>query len=313
VRRIGDEDVDLYLGELRESLAQLRPVEDRTVAQRGDTVLIDYEGKVDGRVVSRGENRPCEIGKGNFPPGFEDRLVGAEVGSPLDFDLELPADYRVAELAGKTVSFHVEVRSLALKEVPELDDDFAKDHGECDTLEELRGRVRAQLETAAARQADERLRGSAIGKLVEAQGDVEVPQAMVDQRLQQLAGEVVEEWRARRIWPQDEGAAFASLREELTPRAAAQVKTAVVLDAVARREGVEVTDADLTDEIERIAGSAGDAADRVRSVYAGEEARESLRARLRRHRAVEIVVERAHVRDVSAEQPSVIAGEGESR
>ena len=313
VAPVSDADVDRYLSELRESLAQLRPVEERSVVQRGDVATIDYEGKVDGKTVARGEKRPCEVGKGNFPPGFEDHLVGVEVGKPLEFDVTLPEDYGTSELKGKTISFTTTVQSLATKEVPELDDDFAKDHGECDTLEQLRGRVKAQLEAASARQADEHLRSSAVGKVVEAQGDIEVPQAMVEQRLRQLAAEVVEEWKARRIWPKDESAAFASLQEELTPRAAAQVKTAVVLDAIARKERIEVTDGDVEDEIERVAVSAGDAADRVRSVYGTTEARDNLRTRLRRQRVVELVVGRAHVRDVAAPTPSVIAGEGESR
>lgn len=312
LRPVSDEDVERYLGELRESLAQLRPIEDRTTVQPGDVVTIDYEGKLDGKAVARGENRPCEIGKGTFPPGFEDRLVGSEVGSTLEFELTMPEDYSSAELAGKTIAFTVTLRALASKEVPELDDDFAKDHGECDTLEQLRSRVKGQLESAAARHADEQLRSGAVGKAVEAQGDIEVPSAMVEQRLRQLVGEVVEEWQQRRIWPKDESAAFASLQQELTPRATAQVKTAVVLDAIARKEGIEVTDGDVEDEIERVAGTAGDAADRVRSIYGTEEARENLRTRLRRQRVVELIVERAQVRDVSAAS-SVIAGEGESR
>jgi trigger factor len=312
VRAVSDEDVDRYLGELRESLSQLRPIEDRTAVQQGDVATIDYEGKVEGKTVARGENRPCQIGQGNFPPGFEDRLVGAEVGSHLEFELALAEDYGSKELAGKTVSFQVTIRSLAKKEVPELDDDFAKDHGECDTLEQLRARVKGQLEAAASRQADEQLRSGAVGKVVDAQGEIEVPSAMIEQRLKQLVGEVVEEWQQRRIWPKDEAAAFASLQEELTPRATAQVRTAVVLDAVARKEGIEVTDGDVEDEIERVAGTAGDAADRVRSIYGTDEARENLRTRLRRQRVVELVVERAQVRDVAAAS-SVIAGEGESR
>jgi trigger factor len=313
VQEVGDADVDRALEELRQSLAQLRPVEGRATVERGDVAVIDYEGRIDGRTVTRGEQRPCEIGEGRFPPGFEDHLIGAEVGTGRDFDVVMPAEGVAEEVAGKTVSFHVEVRSLSAKEVPVLDDEFAKDHGECDTLDQLRQRVRSQLEAAAQRHADERVRAAAVAKLVDAQGEIELPQALVDERLEQLMHEVVGEWRQRRIWPKDEAAAFASLREELAPRAEGNVRAAVVLDTLARQEGIEVTPSEVEDEIERVAGGAGDAADRVRSLYSSAEARQSLAARLRRQRTVEWAVGRARIRDVPLPSTSVIAGEGESR
>jgi trigger factor len=313
VQAVTDDDVDRHLDELRESLAQLRPIEQRTAVERGDVAMLDYEGRVDGKIVTRGESRSCEIGRSTFPAGFEDHLLGAEIGKEIDFELRLPEDYAAAELAGKTVSFHVAVRGLATKELPELDDDFAKDHGECETLAELRARARAQLEASAARVAEERLRAGVVAKVIEAQGEVEIPTAMVEQRLQQLASEVVEEWKARRIWPKDEAAAFASLREELAPRAHTHVKTAVVLDAIARHEGIEVSDGDVEAEVERAVGAAGDAADRVRSLYSAPEARESVRTRLRRQRVVDLVLARARIREVPMAATSVVAGPGESR
>jgi len=308
-----DDDVDRYLANLRESLSQLRPIEDRTAVRRGDVALIDYEGRLDGKVVTRGENRNCEIGRGQFPPGFEDRLVGAEVGAVVDFDLPMPDDYGVAEIAGKVVAFHVVLRGIAAKETPELDDEFAKDHGECDTLDQLRDRVRAQIQAMLESQADARVRTVAVAKLVELQGDIEVPRAMVEQRLEQLMHEVTDEWRARRIWPKDQEAAFSSMRQELLPRAEGNVKGAIVLDAIAAKEGLEVSDAAVEEEVERIAAGAGDAGDRVRALYGAEEARDSLRAQLRRQQVIEYVVAQATIRNVPASPPSVVAGEGESR
>lgn len=313
IAAVTDGDVDRSLSELRESLAQLLPVEGRSTVQAGDVAVIDYEGRVEDRTVTRGENRPCEIGSGKFPPGFEDRLIGAEVGAELDFEVAMPEKGGAREVAGKTIAFHVAVRGISTKEVPALDDDFAKDHGECDTLEQLRARVRTQLETFASHQADERVRGVAVGKILDAQGEIELPQALVKERLEQLVHEVVNDWRSRRIWPKDEDAAFESLRQELAPRAEGNVKAAVVLDAIARKEGIEVTQADLDAEVERMASGAGDAADRVRSLYAKAEARESLLARLRRQRAVEWAVARAQIRDVALLSTSVVAGEEESR
>jgi trigger factor len=122
---VTDEDVAVALGRLQQSLAQLRPVTDRSHIERGDVVSLDYQAHIDGRLMSRGENRDVEIGANRFPPGFDDRLVAAAVGGKLDFDITYPTEHPAAELVGKSVHFHVEVHSISVKEVPPLDDEFA--------------------------------------------------------------------------------------------------------------------------------------------------------------------------------------------
>ena len=290
---------------------QLHPVEGRTVVERGDVTLIDYEARVEDRVIGRAESRQYEMGGGSLPEAFDERLVGASVGEERDVPVAYPADDRNPDLAGKTVAFHVAIRGLSLKEIPPLDDDFAKDHGECETLAELRDRIRKQLEAVALRQADDELRARAMSALGVAH-DFEVPDAMVARQIEEMMIEVAESWRARRIWPKDEAAAFASLREELAPRAREQVKGALLLDAIARQEHIEVTDQEIDAEIERAASAARDGAERMRALSARPEARENLRQRLTRQRALDFVVSRADVTTVERPRESV-AGEGESR
>jgi trigger factor len=295
---VSDEDVAAALGRLQESLAQLRPVTDRTLVQLGDVVSLDYEAHVDGRLMSRGENRDVELGANRFPPGFDDRLVGAAVGGKLDFDITYPTENSAPELAGKSVHFHVEVRSISVKEVPPLDDDFAKDHGECSTLEELRQRLRRQLEAEAARRADEAVRRNVVVELAK-RHDVPVPQAMVQRRTEALVEEVLHDWQRQRGRLKDDSQARAHLRKELEPRAHEQVKAILLLEAVARQEAIGVSDGEVEAHVSALAQAAGAAAERVRALYQQPEARGQLRAQMLQSRAVDFLVSRAEIRDVS--------------
>lgn len=295
---VTDEDVTTALGHLQQSLAQLRPVSDRSHIERGDVVSLDYQAHIDGRLMSRGENRDVELGANRFPPGFDDRLVSAPVGGKLDFDITYPSEHPAPELAGKSVHFHVDVRSISVKEVPPLDDEFAKDHGECSTLEELRQRLRRQLEVDAARRADEAVRRNVVVELAK-RHDVPVPQAMVQRRTEALVEEVLHDWQRQRGRLKDDSQARAHLHKELEPRAHEQVKTVLLLEAVARQEAISVSDEEVEAHVSALAQAAGSAAERVHALYRQPEAREQLRAQMLQSRAVDLLVSRAEIRDVS--------------
>ena len=195
--------------------------------------------------------------------------------------------------------FHVNVRSISIKEVPPLDDEFAKDHGECSTLEELRQRVRRQLEEEAARRADEAVRRAVVAELVK-RHDVPVPNAMVQRRTEALVEEVLHDWQRQRGRLKDDSQARAHLRKELEPRAHEQVKIALLLEAVARQEAISVTDEEVEARVSALAQAAGAAAERVRALYQQPEARRQLRAQMLQSRTVDLLVSRAHIRDVPA-------------
>jgi len=304
---VTDADVRGALEHMRESFAQLHPVTDRATVERGDVVTLDYAGHVDGKLAGRREGRLVEVGASGFPPDFDAHLIGAAVGTEQAFEVTYPAEPRVGELSGKTVHFRVTVRALARKEVPALDDEFAKDHGDCATLDELRGRVRGQLEAEAAAHADELGRRAVLQKLAEVH-DIPIPQAMVERRTEGLLREVLREWEQQRVRPKNEAEALARLREDLTPRAREQVKVALLLEAVAQQEGLRVDDADVDARIAALATAAGQAAERVRALYQDPDARRDLRAQLLQARALDAVLRQAHVTTVPAEN-SVAAPE----
>jgi len=311
---ISEADVNAALERLRQSLAQLHPISDRQQPQVGDVVTLDYDARIDGRLMGRGENRDVEIGLNGFPPEFDQRLLSASVGDDLEFSANYAADHPVTDVAGKTVQFHVHLHRLSRKEVPTLDDEFAKDHGESSTLVELRQRVRGQLEAAAARRADEAVRGAALTALSKDR-DVPVPHALIERRTQALIEDVWHEWQQQRITPKNESEAIARLREELEPRAREQVKIGLLLEAIARQEHIDVTDDEVETRIAALANDAGAAADRVRAAYRDAEARRQLRARLLQARAVDVVVERARITTVhaTADASANVAEAAESR
>ena len=301
---VTDADVEGSLERLRQSFAQLRPITERSRVESGDVVSLDYEARVEGQLVSRGDHRDVEVGANRFPPEFDQQLVGQAIGSDLDFAVTYPAEHGSAEVAGKTVQFHVHLRALARKELPPLDDEFAKDHGECATLAELRERIRGQLDAEAARLAEDAVRRGVLAELAKAH-DIPVPQAMVQRRTDALVAEVLREWEQRRVRPKSEGEAVARLRDELEPRAREQVKVGLLLDAVARQERVAVSDADVEARITALAAEAGNAAERVRALYQDADTRQQLRARMIQSRAIDLIAQRAHVR--TAARPVRIA------
>jgi trigger factor len=300
VAPVTDPDVDAYLGRLQDSLAQLQPVSDRSQVHRGDMLTMDYEARLGARLIGRAENRLIEIGRGAFGPDFDGQMEGAQVGETREINVAYPADHSNAELAGQTVHFRVTLKSVAVKELPPLDDDFAKDHGECDSLAELRARLRRQLAAQADHRADEAMRAALVEQLVQAH-DLIVPDAMVQRRAHALAEEVLRSMRDPRVPPKgDDAALLERLGHDLEPQARRQVQAALLLEAIARQEHLEVSDPDLEAHIGELATQAGSAGERVRALYRDADARAALQARLLQQRALDWVVSRAAITTVES-------------
>lgn len=305
---VGEADVDAALERLRQSFAQLQPEAETTVVATGHVVAVQYEARIGERVVGRADERVIEIGASPFPAAFDEHLVGAAVGEERTFTVDYPAEHGAPEIAGKAASFRVRVRAIFRKEVPALDDEFAKDHGECSTVAELRARIRTQLEAEAERSADEAVRRGAVDQLVQRE-EIPLPDVLVQRRTAALVDEVWHEWEQRRIRPQNEQAARERLGAELAPRARLEVKVGLLLDAIARQEGIDVSEETLDAHIADIAARAGNAADRVRAIYQSADARRALRTRLVHAGAVDAVVGRAHVRTVERRNNIAEAGQ----
>ena len=301
---VTDADVDNVIARLRNEQAKLVPISERRVARRGDIATIDYEASIAGRQVGRGERRLVEVGgEPNDGPGAH--LDGVELDTPTTFDIEYPADHSNRELAGQRVTFRATITALALREVPELDDAFAKSVADTASVEELRKRVQEQLVAAAQRDADSAVRAALIDRLVTSH-DFDVPQAMVERRTEALVEEVLDGLGPRRPPASREDVMRAHLRNELGARAREQVKAGLLLEAIAAQEHLEVSDEELDERIDRLAEASGKARERVRALYQDDSARHSLRSRLLQERAMEMVVQRASITDV--ERGSGVAG-----
>jgi trigger factor len=287
---VTDEDVARTLEALRESVAQLRPLDDRAVVEAGDIVSVDLTSRLDDGEPTRRQDVLLEAGSGAFPLALERQIVGQHRGARLSLQVPYPADYENSGLAGRKVDFEVEIKDLRTKELPALDDDFARDHGRCETLAELRRRIRADLEQQAGARADDAVRAAVLEQAL-ARHEFETPPSLVARRTEALlAGLGV---RVPQGGEHDH--ALDEIRGQLRPRAERLVRAELLLDAMAAHERVEVSDEEVAVAIDAIAAREREVVERVRGLYAKPEARESLRAKVRRDRVLAGLVARARV------------------
>jgi len=287
---VTDADVDQALESMREGVAQLRPIEDRFVVEAGDIVAVNVGTQLEGGEPQRREGALVEAGSGSFPLALEGQLVGQTKGAHVTMDVPYPADYGNAALAGKTVRFDVEIVDLKRKELPPLDDDFARDHGRAESLAELRARVRTDLEAQAFARADAAVQDAVLEQLIARHG-FDVPPSLVDRRCDALlsAFDV-------RIPDGPDGAQLLDrLRTDVRPRAERDVRVDLLLDAIAAVRGVTIDDTALDTEIDTLARRQQQAPERIRTFYERPEARHALRNRLGRERTLALVLSEAKV------------------
>ncbi|PAE17329.1 trigger factor [Virgibacillus sp. 7505] len=255
---VTDEDVEKEIDALRNRQAELVVKEEGTAAE-GDTVVIDFEGFVDGEAFEGGkaENHSLEIGSGSFIPGFEEQLVGKESGSESDINVTFPEEYHAAELAGKEAVFKVKIHEIKAKELPELDDEFAKDvDEEVESLAALREKTKNRLQEEKTNAAENNKREQLIN-LATDNAKVDVPDAMVDTELDRMVREFEQRLQMQgmtlEMYSQFSGQDEAALREQMKEDAGKRVKTNLTLEAIAQAENVEVTDEDVNAELEKMA------------------------------------------------------------
>jgi trigger factor len=304
VHRIEESDVDKFLQQLQESFAQLRPITDRSCAQRGDVATVDFEVRSGRETLQSVRDRLVEVVDPSDSESVGAHLGGAEIGTTVAFTVDFPADHPDERVAGKTVAFEVQIKSLAIKEVPPLDDEFAKDHGECDTLAELRLKARERLEAAASRQTDQAVHARVLSELVRVH-ELQVPDAMVDRRTEVLVDEVLESMGPRRPPVSKETEIREQLRQGLRERARDHVKAGLILEAIARQERIEVSEEDLDTQIDSMVSQMqAEMQEHVRALYKDTGRRSGLRAQLVQERALDLVARQARLRDVEAKQES---------
>lgn len=297
---VQDADVDAVLERWRQSEAQLNPIEGRETAQAGDVAVLDLVARSNGEVLGRSEGRPLAIGDSGVPAPFDEALVGLTIGHERTIRVDYPSDHDDQRFAGRSVDFQARLHALSSRSVPALDDDFAKDHGECDTLAALREKVRARLEADARRRGDAEARRVLLAELGRRHA-IEVPRAMIEQRLETMVDEVRQEWKQRRLWPPNETEMVERLRVELGESARDQVKVALVLDAVVRQESIHVDDEEMDERLGALADQADAPREQVEAFYRRPEVRAEMKARLLQAKAVDFVLAHADVVDVQKE------------
>jgi trigger factor len=290
---INDEAVDLALKRLQDRAARFEPVEGRGV-DHGDTVVLDLERRDPNGAPDKHPDVNIELGAKANPPGFDEQLLGLEVGATKEFTIHYPADYPIGELANTDVSYTVTVKGLKRRVVPDLDDEFAKDLGEYDTLEALRTRVREDLEHEA-KHAAEREDRSELMKQLATRLPFDVPASMVerevDRRLEDFARRLIDQ----NVDPRTAGIDWNAFRESQLEVAREAVAAALVLDEVTRREQLEVTEDEVQQEVDRYAERTGRTPAAVRAGLEKEGGLSRVYAGLRREKSIDFVLTRATI------------------
>lgn len=299
VRAVEEREVEEALARLAESFAQLLPITDRDRVEQSDVVRVDYTASLNGKPISglQGKGRLMEIGKENVFPGFQERLLGARKDEPVQFSLALPDTEHPSGGTERLAAFRVIVRELARKDIPPLDDEFAKDHGECATLEELREKVRRNLQLAIERRAEGQMEEALITQLL-SRNPVEVPPSLMREQEQRM---LLEAGVQRRGGDADASveALPESLREEFSARARRQVQTVLLLDSLAKQLELSVSDEELDQRIAEFVTAAGvERQQHLEAFYAKAENRRALQNRLLHEKALHFVVDKASISTV---------------
>jgi len=295
---IDDDAVEQALQQLRDRAARFEPVEDGMVGD-GHTVVVDLERQPfdkDGQAgeKTKHERVPVELGAAANPPGFDDQLRGLSAGGTKSFRLRFPDDYTMPELAGTDVDYHVAVHDVRQRIVPTLDDEFAKDLGEFETLDALRGRVRDDLE-AEAREASERQVRAEILKKIATRVPFPVPVSLVEREIDRRVEEFARRLMDQRIDPRTTNIDWAAFREGQREPSTEAVASALVLDEIAKRDHVDVTEEDIDAELEKYSARSGLTIPAVRSRLEQEGGLGRLAAGLRREKALSHVMQQARI------------------
>ncbi|HEP1404818.1 TPA: trigger factor [Streptococcus pyogenes] len=296
-KEVSDEDVDAKIERERQNLAELI-IKDGEAAQ-GDTVVIDFVGSVDGVEFDggKGDNFSLELGSGQFIPGFEDQLVGAKAGDEVEVNVTFPESYQAEDLAGKAAKFMTTIHEVKTKEVPELDDELAKDVDEdVDTLEDLKVKYRKELEAAQETAYDDAVEGAAIELAVANAEIVDLPEEMIHEEVNRSVNEFMGNMQRQGISPemyfQLTGTTQEDLHNQYSAEADKRVKTNLVIEAIAKAEGFEATDSEIEQEINDLATEYNMPADQVRSLLSADMLKHDIAMK----KAVEVITSTASVK-----------------
>ena len=277
--RTTENDIKNEIEKVRERNARLVTVEDRA-AELNDTVNIDFEGFCDGVAFEggKGENFDLKLGSGQFIPGFEEQLVGKNTGDEVEVNVTFPKEYHAEELKGKDALFKVKINAIKFQELPELDDEFAKDVSEFDTFEEYKADVAKKLREAKKAKAKQEVEDSIIAKVVDGT-EIEIPEVMIENSIEgslhDFATQLSYQGLDFKQYLQYTGSTVDSIKEQFRPDAEKKVKTSLVLEKIAKEENIEATESDVEEVINKYAEQAKMSVDEVKKFIKTEDVKES--------------------------------------
>lgn len=291
-----EEDIQKEIDTEREKNSRTVAVEDRAI-ESGDIAVIDYAGSIDGVAFEGGtaENHPLEIGSNSFIPGFEDQLIGKNIGDEVDVNVTFPEEYHAEELKGKEAVFKCTVHEIKEKQIPEIDDEFAAEVSEFDTLDEYKADVKAKIKEQKENEGKQKKEDQAVEKAV-ANAAMEIPEAMIDEQVRQMVNEFAQNMQYQGIsfeqYCQITGMTLEKVQEETRPQAVKRIETRLVLEAIAKAENIEVTEERLDEEIKKMAESYSMEADKLKELM-GEEEKKQMMEDIAVQDAVTFLVENA--------------------
>ena len=286
---VTDAQVNEQIEKMRESHSTLEPVEGRDVAQAGDFATVDYEATIDGQPFtgSKAEGVTAEITPGELVDSNIAALEGVKVGDTKELDYAFPPDYRVEEVKGKTAHFKLQLKGIKAKKVPELNDELAKELG-APTVDELRAKIRSNLEATQKSKAAQEDREALIKALVE-RNPFEVPKAMVERAIDSMLEGALRQMQRSGLDVRNLGLDFMRLRDEMRERAVQEVKGTLIFEAIAQKEGIQATDADMDKKIEELATESGQPVANIRKYFKSQDDRLGLSLRLREEKTIEFL------------------------
>lgn len=295
---VTDEQVDAQIKDMMGRDAKMVVAEEGAVIEKGDFAIIDFAGTVDGEPFSGGEGKgyPLEVGSNSFIPGFEDQLVGLSKGDSTDVEVTFPEDYFVKDLAGKEAIFKVNIQDVKRKELPELNDEYVASKTDFKTVEELRANYKERMQKAAEANAKAEYEHELIDLAV-ANAKFSVPEIMIEDKISQMVEEMKMSLESRKMsldmYMQYTGLDMAKIRENQRPVAEENVKTDLVLDAIAKAEDIQVDLADVDAEIAAISAQHGASPEEVKKIIKGNGTMGLLLANILRRKAAHVVIDSA--------------------
>lgn len=291
---VTDEEMESELKRMQERQGELIAVEDGQV-EKGDRVILDFEGFVNGEAFEGGkaERYNLEVGSGQFIPGFEDQLVGMKAEEEKDVNVTFPEEYQAEELAGKDATFKVKLHEIKRMQLPQLDDEFAQDVSEFDTLDELKDDIRNRLKEQKKNEEESYKRNTLVEKAAE-NAEIDVPDVMVEHEIDHMVQHFQQQLQMQGInleqYSQFTGQEVSEIREQFREEAGKKVRANLVLDTIAEEENIQVSDGEVEEELKKLAEQMGRDTDEVRRLLQNQGGMDQVKQELKTRKTIDLLV-----------------------